>query len=231
MITVAMLGQKGGSGKSSAARLLAVELARRGRKVVIVDLDVRQRTVSEWSQARALNDLSPPMEVVLVDHEAEPDFRLSELAHDGADVVVADAPGWIDAALVTLAHRAHMSIIPTSCSEDELRPAIRLYHDLVADGVDPARLCFLLNRVGTGAESKRARSKIAEGEVPESAVCRGELPELPIYRAGHDGGQAASEVSSKSPRDTAAALAAELIERMDKLQPSAAPKRFTATTW
>lgn len=231
MITVAMLGQKGGSGKSSAARLLAVELARRGRKVVIVDLDVRQRTIAEWSQARELNDLEPPMSVVLVDHEAEPDFRLGELAQDGADVVVADAPGWIDAALVTLAHRADLNVIPTSCSEDELRPAIRLYHDLVADGVPPARLCFLLNRVGTEAEAKRARTKIAEGEVPDGAVCRTELPELPIYRAGHDGGQAASEVSAKSPRDTAAAVAGELIERLDKKQASTAPKRFTAKAW
>lgn len=230
-VVVAVIGQKGGSAKSSTARLLAVELAKRGRNVVVVDLDVAQRTATEWAAARALNGLTPAITVTLVDHTSEPDFRIPEIARDGADVIVADAPGWIDRSMLELARCADVCVIPSACSDDELRPSIRLYHELVAAGIPPHRIAIVLNRVGTEAESKRARIKIAEGEVPDGVVVGCELPEQPIYRSGHDGGQATSEVSSKGPREKALALAAELIARIDAAKPRIEAKRFKAGAW
>jgi len=42
--TIACLSQKGGGGKSTLARALSVELTRQKKKVLLVDLDIQQKT-------------------------------------------------------------------------------------------------------------------------------------------------------------------------------------------
>jgi chromosome partitioning protein len=44
---IACLSQKGGGGKSTLARCLAVELTKQKHKVLLVDLDVQQKTSQE----------------------------------------------------------------------------------------------------------------------------------------------------------------------------------------
>jgi chromosome partitioning protein len=228
---IATLGQKGGGGKSMVARLLAVELARQDLKVVVIDADAGQRTLVEWAEARTLNCLEPPIPVIVVDPEAEPDFRLAEVARDGTDYVIVDAPGWSDRMTVELGERADLCVIPTACSADDLRPTVRLFHELVADGVAGERIAIVLNRVRTAAEARFARDFLMEaGMTPNEA----ELPDQPTYRKGANGGQAASEVSHDGPRRDAQAVAAELIARAKMLgaraqQAGVEPKRFVAT--
>jgi cellulose biosynthesis protein BcsQ len=44
---IACLSQKGGGGKSTLARCLAVELTKHKLKVLLVDLDIQQKTSQE----------------------------------------------------------------------------------------------------------------------------------------------------------------------------------------
>jgi chromosome partitioning protein len=44
---IAILSQKGGGGKSTLARCLAVELTKQKKKVLLVDLDIQQKTSQE----------------------------------------------------------------------------------------------------------------------------------------------------------------------------------------
>ena len=44
---IACLSQKGGGGKSTLARCLAVELTKQKSKVLLVDLDIQQKTSQE----------------------------------------------------------------------------------------------------------------------------------------------------------------------------------------
>ena len=44
---IACLSQKGGGGKSTLARCLAVELTKQKLKVLLVDLDIQQKTSQE----------------------------------------------------------------------------------------------------------------------------------------------------------------------------------------
>ena len=44
---IAILSQKGGGGKSTLARCLAVELTRQKFKVLLLDLDIKQKTSQE----------------------------------------------------------------------------------------------------------------------------------------------------------------------------------------
>ena len=56
MKTVALVAQKGGTGKSMLAIHLAVCASRRGHLVALIELD-QQDTVKEWRAVRATDDL------------------------------------------------------------------------------------------------------------------------------------------------------------------------------
>ena len=47
MKLIAILSQKGGGGKSTLARCLVAELTRQKKKVLLVDLDIQQKTSQE----------------------------------------------------------------------------------------------------------------------------------------------------------------------------------------
>jgi len=74
------------------AALFAVEAAKAQTRVVIADLDDRQRTSWEWGERRAANKLQPPIKV-----ERIPRLQVFSKA-DLVDVLVVDAPGWAEKA-------------------------------------------------------------------------------------------------------------------------------------
>ncbi|MGH1420651.1 MAG: division plane positioning ATPase MipZ [Hyphomonas sp.] len=102
--------EKGGAGKSTVSMHLSVALMRMGKKVGIIDLDVRQRTLTRYLENRLRwmqsTDAKLPMpEIVRVDAstlrdldeaEAEETERLStsiQRLKQACDFVLIDAPG------------------------------------------------------------------------------------------------------------------------------------------
>ena len=83
MRVIAVLNQKGGSGKTTIASNLAAVLHSRGHSVAIVDADSSQGTVSEW----ASRDESTP--TVLASHEPALHKNIPALK-DAFDFVVID---------------------------------------------------------------------------------------------------------------------------------------------
>lgn len=217
----ATLGQKGGGGKSTIARLLATEAARSGLRVVVVDLDVDQQTVVEWQLARDMNEVDPGVMVVSVNPNDEPDFRMGEVG-TATDVLILDAPGWSDVATVSLARLVDIVVLPCQPSADDLRPTIRLHHELVSAGIPASQILLVLNRVGTAAESKSAREYLAQAGL---SALEHELPDQPIYRRAGNSGLSAAEVSAAGPRDRARAVVAEIMGRAT-VKPRVASLRF-----
>ncbi len=102
--------EKGGAGKSTVAMHLCVALMRMGRRIGVIDLDVRQRTLTRylenrlrWSQTTGSK--LPMPEIVRVDASEARDLDLSESEESerflsglnrlkaACDFVVVDAPG------------------------------------------------------------------------------------------------------------------------------------------
>ena len=52
MKLIAILSQKGGGGKSTLARCLATELTKQKLNILLVDLDIQQKTSQEWAERR-----------------------------------------------------------------------------------------------------------------------------------------------------------------------------------
>ncbi|WP_374302465.1 AAA family ATPase [Paracoccus sp. (in: a-proteobacteria)] len=111
IITIAM--QKGGVGKSTLARSLAVAAARDGLSVLILDMD-SQQSVSQWSERREAD-----MPVVVFSTENELPKRL-EQAKDAADLVIIDTPPARSTEAPAAVEIADLVLIPTTPDVESL---------------------------------------------------------------------------------------------------------------
>lgn len=125
MDVVAIVAQKGGTGKTTLAVSLAVAGDRSGRTVAVIDLDP-QASVSNWADRR---DADFP--VVVSAQPARLQHVLSAAEEQGADLLLIDTPPRAEQAALAAAKVANLVLIPC-------RPAI---YDLetVATTVDLIR--------------------------------------------------------------------------------------------
>jgi chromosome partitioning protein len=220
---IACAGQKGGVGKSAVCQSIAAEAARTGSSVVLADLDVAQRTSFEWSEARARNGFTPRIKVVVVDADRYGDFGVRQ-ASSGADLLVIDAPGWSDEKTLLLAGFSDVMVLPTGASVADLRPTIRLMHELVAAGVAKERIITALCRVNGAAEIKFARGYLAEAGF---SCLDGVLRDMPTYRVLQNQGRAATEADGNLGAE-ARAMVGEIMRTLKREQErrAAKPERF-----
>lgn len=122
MKVIALVTQKGGTGKSSLAVSLAVAALEQGLKPYVLDLDP-QGTATSWFERREAE--SP--EVAMLDAAQVP-AALEALRRQGCDLVVIDTPG-IDAPGTTVAMQAaDLCLIPARPSIADIeatRPTVR----------------------------------------------------------------------------------------------------------
>ncbi len=130
IITVA--NEKGGVGKSTLAFHLSVALADCGYKVLSVDLDRRQQTLtraltSRDGTARRLGVRLPLPRHLLLQHQSGA-MLCQEIARQGwdCDVVVIDAPGFDSGIARRAIALANLLITPVNCSFVDLDLLARL---------------------------------------------------------------------------------------------------------
>ena len=114
MRVIALLNEKGGSGKSTVALNLACALHRRGRRVVLIDADP-QGTARDWREASPADVDLPP--VVVLDR---PELLLSSIKTIAADVAIVDTPAKAERMSANVVRIAHVAIIPVQPSNADL---------------------------------------------------------------------------------------------------------------
>jgi chromosome partitioning protein len=169
---VSFVGQKGGVGKSSLARLLAVGAARSGRKVLLADFDLDQLTCLEWNAARLRHSIEPEIDV-------RPFKSLKKLrkAEEDFDLIVADTRGLADDLTKEVAEESTVVFLPTGTSGDDLRPTLALARRLAKHGAN-GKLNFILSK--TGRSERQIAAALKQIEEEGYAV-------LPSYWALRDG--------------------------------------------
>ena len=111
MDVIAVIAQKGGTGKTTLTLSLAVAAMRAGKVAAVIDLDP-QATASNWSDRR--QEDSP---VVVSAQPARLPHVLTSAEASGAALVVIDTPPRAEQAALTAAKAANLILIPC-------RPAI-----------------------------------------------------------------------------------------------------------
>ena len=106
MRIIALVTQKGGSGKSTIASSLAVAAAETGERVFIIDMDPQQSLV-RWFKTRNEPDL--PVEAI---DPAKLKTAIAALERSGVSLVIIDTPGTDSQATVAAMKAAHLCVIP-----------------------------------------------------------------------------------------------------------------------
>lgn len=119
---ISSISYKGGVGKSTIARNLAVYFAKNGQKVCIVDADASQVTV-KWSGVRLENEKEPTIQVIGMTDPKALMGTVKQLYND-YDIIVIDSPpsyNPISVKIMLISHLILMPIKPTG--RDELETA------------------------------------------------------------------------------------------------------------
>ena len=124
---VTFASQKGGVGKSTLARTLAVYLTEQDYKVKIADMDLDQATVLDWYRRRLQNNIQPQIGSV------EPHNNLGRAIESSADFdfLILDTAGKALADAVPLANVSHLTLQPSNVGLDDLIPAVKRFNELV----------------------------------------------------------------------------------------------------
>jgi chromosome partitioning protein len=147
MFTIALVGQKGGTGKTTVATTLSVAAGRAGLATVLIDLDP-QANASNWKDRRQ-HDSGPA--VIAIPPSRLP-HTLKTAQDNGAAMAVIDAPGKQDSTAIEAARAADLVLIPTRPQIFELETLAAIRNLLRVAG-DP-KAYVLLN--GLHPQAKKA---------------------------------------------------------------------------
>lgn len=118
------------------------------------------------------------------------------------------------AGTLEIAKASKLVVLPTGLALDDLRPTIRLAHELVENGITEDKIALSLCRVGDREnETREARSYIKKTGY---TLIQGSLPEKTAYRRASDEGKSVSEVTYLSLKKRAEEIAQDVINLMSR---------------
>ena len=205
---IGVLGQKGGVGKSTIARLLAVEYARSEWNVLIADFDSLQATSTKWNERRLKNSYKPSVDVTPF-----ADINRVIRIDESYDVIIFDSAPHATQRTKEIASIVDLVVIPTGMTLDDLNPSIALANDLKHHEIKRDKIVFLLNHVGSSdAELREAYEAIKD----VGYKCIGHLSEKTAYHRALDEGRTLTETQYDSLNEKASKLAEEIHNEMKK---------------
>jgi hypothetical protein len=95
--------------------------------------------------------------------------RVAIIAGDAADLLVIDGPARASAGTLELARQSDLVVQPSGCGLDDLRPAVLLFHELLAAGIPRERLRNV-ERELSEAESAAQRGVAGDAIQIEAAI-------------------------------------------------------------
>jgi chromosome partitioning protein len=204
MRIASFVGQKGGVGKSTLARVLAVAAARQEYKVLLGDFDLEQLSCIEWSATRLRNGIEPDIEA-----RAFKSLKKLRKSVQDFDLVVVDTRGLADELTTDISQESDVIFLPTGTSMDDLRPTLALARRLSKTRKIGNKIVLVLSKIGRSQRLlETAKETIAEAgfEVLDSI-----WPERDGFQADLDIGKAGSEAHNTYLREAAESIESDLL--------------------
>ena len=209
-LKIAILSQKGGVGKSTLVRALATEYARNDWSVKIADMDLKQKTTTEWNCIRMESKVTPSIAV-------EPFSRVNDILKQDThyDLILFDGAGQADAQTLQIAKSSDLILLPSGITRDDLVPQIKLAHEMRKKGVDKIRIGMCLSRVG-GSQPELSLAKEFIEEAGYTYL--GYIPEKTSIGQAHDSGHSANETRFNTITKTVDILIQSIGDMLTKIE-------------
>ena len=202
---VAMVAQKGGVGKSTLARIIAVEATKGGLQAKIADLDTQQKTSVNWAARRAENNLEPQIRA-----EAFKSVDTALKDAENFDLYIFDGAPHSSAETRQACQAADMVVIPTSEGLDDLEPSVILANNLLKEGISATKIAFALCITSDSQrELDGAREYLGQTAYK---VLDGEIPFRSAFKTAMDQGKSITETSFPTLRKRADAMAQNITD-------------------
>jgi chromosome partitioning protein len=190
IITIA--SQKGGAGKTTIARNLAVAAGRAGHIVGLIDTDP-QGSLTAWHERRACE---APLLVALAGPLAD---AIAVLAEAGCTLIVIDTPPSIHPVIAQAIVAADLVLTPVRPSPDDL-DAVGPTLDMIADAAKPFVFVLSLAKPGTTMLADAYPALSQHGRIaPAVLYDRQDYPKAALDGQGvteQRGGKAAEEMNA-----------------------------------
>jgi len=159
MQTIALLAQKGGTGKTTIALSLAVAASKAGRVSLVIDLDP-QATACNWSDRR--KNQTP---LVIDAQPSRLPAALQKAAQNGVDFVLIDTPARSEQSALAAAKAADLVLVPCRPQAYDLETIPNTQEILALSGNTPA--LAILNAVpARGNRHEQAKNLLDRLGVP-----------------------------------------------------------------
>lgn len=209
-LTISVVSQKGGVGKSTFARMIAREYANNNFDVLIADMDTSQGTSFLWNNRRMANEVKPDISVQqfrTVDNAVKQGNKFEALIFDGAPHATRQT--------LEICKISDLIVIPTGTSLDDLEPTIRLAHELKKEGVPHKKITIVLSRVGSSEiEINEAIEYI---KLSTYHLLKGHIPEKTIYRRAIDAGKTLTETTHPSTNQRADEVIQSIVDYFSEI--------------
>ncbi|UWQ20053.1 ParA family partition ATPase [Jannaschia sp. W003] len=211
MATVLTLAQqKGGSGKTTLTAHLACELASRGQRVALIDIDP-QGSLGRWFMRRFDREDGLRGDIAFSTASAwGVSFECRKLGGD-YDFILIDTPPKIDGDLKPALHAADLVIVPVSASQVDLWATEGVLDLAAREGQRPLAV---LNRARAGTRLTADIRAALDGL--EADAAQTVLAQRVAYAEALGAGQGVCEFpGARAAADEIAALADEVLGRLD----------------
>ena len=185
MFTIAIIGQKGGTGKTTVAVGLAAVAAEAGQAVALLDLDP-QTNAANWKDRREAENPA-----VLPTPLGRLRQALDAAAASGADLAIIDTPGKSDSTAIAAAKVADVVLVPIAPQIFELE-TLQSVRERIGMAGNP--LAFVvLNEIHPSATRLAEEAKEVAGQVSGLKVCPVHLCSRDVYGSAPAIGKAPNE--------------------------------------
>lgn len=209
-LKIGFVSQKGGSGKTSLARSVAVEYADNGWSVKLADMDKGQTSALNWQSRRIREGIDPEISV-----EQFSNVSRALGVEDHFDLLIFDGGAKATALTLDIAKAVHLLVIPTGPNLDDLEPAILLAHDVRNKGIDPEKISLALCKVTDSAVE--LSDAITYVDQTPYFLLKGAIPYKTAYNNATNKGQCFTETRFASLNNRAGEVIQAIADRAAKL--------------
>lgn len=207
---------KGGTGKSTVARLAAVAYSQAGWDTCILDADSGQETSRKWWLRRLGSSSKRAVTSKLDCRSAQGVNPLSRLQSElpDLDIIIVDTCPRAVGALAEFSYQSDLVVIPTGTGVDDLLPSLTFANSLTAShGVKADRIRFVLNHCSRNTKERTDAIEAIMGAGFQ--VLAAFLSESPSYRSAMDEGLAPQEIPYWQPKAKAVYLAEQIAGALE----------------